>query len=101
MAKQGILNLWFNKVEEIFVICGEKFDGKIFKVEDLGCEVNAPTKHPNSHWATAPYLDRKEYDEWLNSYKDHGLTFEEWKKDTPQFKINDKFYEKCLNNCVT
>ncbi len=71
-----------------YVACGKKdccpvckkLDGKIFKVKDMECGENAPPMHPNCHCATAPYLDRKEYDEWLDGYKDHGLTFEEWKE---------------------
>ena len=39
---------------------------------------NAPPMHPNCHCATAPYMDREEFDEWLDGYSEHGLTFEEW-----------------------
>lgn len=55
-------------------------DGKHFKVSKMVAGENAPPMHPNCHCSTGPYLDRKEYDEWLDSYKDHGLNFEEWKK---------------------
>ncbi len=75
-----------------YVACGmtdccsvcKKLDGKIFKLKKLEFGVNAPPMHPNCHCATAPYLDRKEFDEWLDGYSKHGLTFEEWKsyKDT-------------------
>ena len=57
---------------------------------------NAPPMHPNCHCATAPYMDREEFDEWLNGYKDHGLTFEEWKakNNNPKlrFKLNDQLF---------
>lgn len=55
-------------------------DGKHFKVSKMVPGENAPPMHPNCHCSTGPYIDRKEYDEWLDSYKDHGLNFEEWKK---------------------
>ena len=86
------LNLFFfvikSKDQYEYVACGlsdccsicKRLDGKIFKVEDLECGENAPPMHPNCHCATAPYLDNKEYDEWLDGYKDHGLTFEDWKQ---------------------
>ncbi len=94
--------------EHEYVACGKKdccpvckkLDGKIFKVKDMECGENAPPMHPNCHCATAPYLDRKEYDEWLDGYKDHGLTFEEWKKDNLQFKPKDKFYEKMFKELL-
>lgn len=54
-------------------------DGKHFKVSKMVVGENAPPMHPNCHCSTGPYMDRKEYDEWLDSYKDHGLDFEEWK----------------------
>lgn len=55
-------------------------DGKHFKVSKMVVGENAPPMHPNCHCSTGPYMDRKEYDEWLDSYKDHGLNFEEWKE---------------------
>ena len=55
-------------------------DGKHFKVSKMVPGENAPPMHPNCHCSTGPYIDRKEYDEWLDSYKDHGLNFEEWKE---------------------
>lgn len=53
-------------------------DGKTFKVKDMEPGENAPPMHPNCHCATAPYMDREEFDEWLDGYSEHGLTFEEW-----------------------
>ena len=55
-------------------------DGKHFKVSKMVVGENAPPMHPNCHCSTGPYLDFNGYDEWLDSYKDHGLNFEEWKK---------------------
>lgn len=71
-----------------YVACGmkdccsacKKLDGKIFKLKKLEFGVNAPPMHPNCHCATAPYLDRKEFDEWLDGYSEHGLSYEDWKQ---------------------
>ena len=57
-------------------------DGKTFKVKDMEPGENAPPMHPNCHCATAPYMDREEFDEWLDGYSEHGLTFEEWKNQS-------------------
>ena len=77
-----------NIEEYEYIACGladccdicRALDGKHFKVSKMVVGENAPPMHPNCHCSTGPYIDRKEYDEWLDSYKDHGLNFEEWKK---------------------
>ena len=53
-------------------------DGKHFKVEDMMPGENAPPMHPQCHCSTAAYIDEEEYYKWLDSYKEHGLSFEEW-----------------------
>lgn len=60
-------------------IC-EAFDGKHFKVRDMVIGENAPPMHPNCRCSTAPWTDRAEFDAWLDSYKEHGLNFDEWKR---------------------
>lgn len=77
-----------NIEEYEYIACGladccdicRALDGKHFKVSKMVPGENAPPMHPNCHCSTGPYIDRKEYDEWLDSYKDHGLNFEEWKE---------------------
>lgn len=59
-------------------------DGKIFKLRKGETGGTLPPMHPHCRCAIAPYSDRKEYDEWLDSYKDHGMTFEEWKANPPK-----------------
>ena len=71
----------------------KKLDGKIFKLKKLEFGVNAPPMHPNCHCATAPYLDRKEFDEWLDGYSEHGLSYEDWKNNNSKPKLRYK-----LNN---
>jgi SPP1 gp7 family putative phage head morphogenesis protein len=55
-------------------------DGKHFKVKDMTIAENAPPMHPNCRCSTAPYEGGEEYEKWINSYGEHGLSFEEWKE---------------------
>lgn len=59
-------------------IC-RKIDGKHFDVEKANAGVNMPPMHPNCRCSTSAYMDDDEYNAWLDSYKDHGLTWDEWK----------------------
>lgn len=82
------------KAEDIekyeYIACGlrdccpacKALDGKIFKVKDMEFGENAPPLHPNCHCATAPYSDRKVYEQWLDGLADgeHNLRFDEWKE---------------------
>lgn len=53
--------------------------GKHFKVADMLAGTNAPPMHPNCRCSTAPYSDRKAFDEWLD-FVSNGGTSEEWEK---------------------
>ena len=55
-------------------------NGKVFEVKKMQPGLNAPPMHPICHCSTAAYMDDKEYDAWLDSYGEHHLSFEEWKK---------------------
>lgn len=82
------------KAEDIekyeYIACGlrdccpacKALDGKIFKVKDMEFGENAPPLHPNCHCATAPYSDRKVYEQWLDGLAngEHDLSFDEWKE---------------------
>ena len=57
----------------------KRIDGKHFKVEKANSGINMPPMHPNCRCSTSAYLDDEDYEAWLNGYKNHGLTFEEWK----------------------
>lgn len=63
------------------VICDEckKLDGQHFKVADMKPGENAPPMHPRCHCSTAPYVDRKEYEAWLD-YLSKGGTTAEWNR---------------------
>ena len=60
-------------------------DGNIYKVKDESAGQNLPPMHPNCRCSTAPYSDREEYEKWLDGYKDHGLTWEEWEEQKEQY----------------
>ena len=55
-------------------------DGKHFKVKNMAIAENAPPMHPNCRCSTAPYEGGEEYEKWINSYGEHGLSFEKWKE---------------------
>ena len=48
----------------------------------MECGKNAPPMHPNCHCATAPHIDRQEFNKWLDEKETYGtsLSYEEWKK---------------------
>lgn len=54
-------------------------DGKHFNVKDSMAGENAPPMHPNCHCSVCGYLDEAEYNEWLDTYKEHGLSYKEWR----------------------
>ena len=83
--KQSFIRNGFSEYEyvacskgDVCPIC-KALDGKHFKAEDMMPGENAPPMHPNCHCSTAAYMDNESYDEWINSYKEHGLNFEDWK----------------------
>ena len=57
-------------------------NGKHFKTKDAMPGENAPPMHPNCHCATCAYLDEEKYSQWLDTYKDHGLGFKEWRESS-------------------
>lgn len=80
-----------NGIDEYeYVACGLRdvcpickvLDKQIFKLKDMEIGENAPPMHPNCHCSTAPYSDRKVYEQWLNGLAngDHDLRFDEWKE---------------------
>lgn len=59
-------------------IC-RKIDGKHFDVDKANAGINMPPMHPNCRCSTSAFMDDDEYNAWLDSYKDHGVTWDEWK----------------------
>jgi len=72
--------------EFIFISCEDRktcaacsgLDGKHFKVKDMEIGVNAPPVHPSCRCSTAAHVDEEKYNEWLDGYKKHGLSYEKW-----------------------
>lgn len=93
--KNGIEEYEFIALGNACDIC-KAIDGKHFKTEKMMPGDNAPPMHPNCRCSTAPYIDRREYDEWLN-YLDKGGTTKEWnklqtKKKGKKFNSNDDWF---------
>ncbi len=59
-------------------IC-KAINGSHYDVDKMMPGENAPPMHPLCRCSTAAYIDDKSYEEWLSGYKDHGLSFAEWK----------------------
>lgn len=93
--KNGIEEYEFIALGNACDIC-KAIDGKHFMTEKMLPGDNAPPMHPNCRCSTAPYIDRREYEEWLN-YLDKGGTTKEWnklqtKKKGKKFNSNDDWF---------
>lgn len=49
-----------------------RLNGTVEKVEKMRPGLNAPPLHPNCRCSTAPYMDRKAFDEWLNGFNEEN-----------------------------
>lgn len=97
-----------NGLEEYeYIACGgsdvcdvcKALDGKYFKIKDMMPGLNAPPMHPRCHCSTAPSVDRKDYDEWLN-YLEKGGTTAEWKSLTTENKHAIKSYVSSISYLI-
>lgn len=57
----------------------KELNGKHFPVTKLVIAKNAPPMHPRCRCSISAYMDRQEFDEWLD-FLDKGGTTEEWNK---------------------
>lgn len=106
--KQSFVRNGFDEYE--YIACGNNdvcsvckaLDGKHFKVDDMMPGENAPPMHPNCHCSIAAYMDNEAYEEWINSYQEHGLNFEDWKasreseESKKKYKYADTVVKKSL-----
>ncbi|MCQ4891664.1 minor capsid protein [Dorea longicatena] len=106
--KQSFIRNGFD--EYVYVACTKGdvcpickgLDDKHFKVDDMMPGENAPPMHPNYHCSTAAYMDNEAYEEWINSYQEHGLNFEDWKasreseESKKKYKYADTVVKKSL-----
>ena len=62
--------------------CGscKALNGKHFDVSKMMPGDNAPPIHPNCRCSVAAHMDDESYEEWLDTYKEHELSYEEWKQ---------------------
>lgn len=67
---------------------------KHFDIDKMMPGENAPPMHPNCRCSVAAYMDSEEYEEWIETYKEHGMSFEEWKQRSPV--ANTGSYEKAF-----
>lgn len=65
----------------------QEANGEHYKVDDAKDGLNLPPVHPNCRCTIAPYMGREDdddgfdeaaFDEWSESYEEHGLSWEEW-----------------------
>ena len=70
----------------------KRIDGEHFKVEKANSGINMPPMHPNCRCSTSAYMDDEDYEAWLNSYKDHGLSWDAWKQVKPTEMYRRKGY---------
>ena len=103
--KKSYIENGFDEYE--YIACGSSdvcdtcklMDGKVFKVKDMMPGLNAPPMHPRCHCSTAPSVDRKDYDEWLN-YLEKGGTTAEWKSLTTENKHAIKSYVSSISYLI-
>lgn len=55
-------------------------DGKHFEIRKMMPGENAPPMHPRCRCSTSAHMDSEEYEQWLDGYQQHGLSFDDWKK---------------------
>ena len=95
--KQSFIRNGFD--EYVYVACTKGdvcpickgLDDKHFKVDDMMPGENAPPMHPFCHCSVAAYMDDEAYEEWINSYQEHGLNFEDWKASRESEESKKKY----------
>lgn len=77
-------------------------DEKHFDINKMMPGENAPPMHPNCRCSVAAYMDDESYEEWLDTYKEHGLSYKEWKASNNSMADTDRrgraLYNKGLSN---
>ena len=83
--KNGFDQFTFHALATARDLCLE-LNGKHFDVEDGESGKNMPPMHPHCLCSTSAYMDDEDYEGWLDGYKEHGLTWEEWRNS----KVSEK-----------
>ncbi len=79
LTANGFDEYQFNALGDACPACAA-LDEKHFKIADMQVGENAPPVHPRCRCSISAYADDASYNEWLDSYPNHGLSFEEWKR---------------------
>ena len=67
---------------------------KHFDIDKMMPGENAPPMHPNCRCSVAAYMDSEEYEAWIETYKEHGMSFEEWKFSRESEESKKKYLYK-------
>lgn len=78
LIRNGCTEYEFMANRDCCSVCA-RLNGKHFPIEKLKIGVNAPPMHEECRCAIAPYVDRREYERWLN-FTANGGTTAEWEK---------------------
>lgn len=97
--RNGFEEYQFNALGTACGVCAA-LDGKHFKVADMMPGENAPPMHPRCRCSVSAYMDTQVYREWLDTYQEHGLNWQEWQKsvaksgDSAIMKMNLQYFAK-------
>ncbi len=67
----------FNALGDACPACAA-LDEKHFKIADMQVGENAPPVHPRCRCSISAYADDASYNEWLDSYPNHGMSYQDW-----------------------
>lgn len=100
----------FVTFDDIIFVTNKYYSGHVYDASSLSTLYIANgIITSNCRCSTAAYMDDKSYNEWLDGYKDHGLSFADWKKknvledergalneyiSSGGYKINEKLRKK-------
>ena len=86
-----------------------ELDGNVYNVKKMEVGLNAPPMHPNCMCSTAPHVDEKAYQEWLDSFGEtDGIDFAARRKERlaqrnaePDFtKMSDDVIRQFANDAL-
>lgn len=111
--KNGFTKYTFHSLGTACVHC-LSINGKTFDLNDMQPGVNAPPMHPNCRCSTSAAIERTDFgvgkeeiadfDEWSETYDDHGLSWKEWKdlKENTIISIrNPKIYKGITGKMIS
>lgn len=82
-VRNGFTQYTFLAIGTACSVCSALND-KHFDVDDMMPGEKAPPMHPNCRCSVAAYMDDESYEEWLDTYSEHGMDFETWKQSRTQ-----------------